>query len=302
MKILQDESKIRARVFDVIRRIIDIPPVSGSIVRTARKDWLAPPQITSFKGIDPIMLYGSEDDWFFNPIDCNPIVEWPIDVCTVQPDGGNGFGLAVQRYQSVTPKQVRGYAHRISPFMLRRDIAFEDKGKMLTASGILAYLGGKWSDADKRTIYEGPVGSDIPTKGCVADSRYLDAGGVAIAIALRQRYEWAVNIGFEKSPSVRILTDPTGMKELFRLREVADGRDRRDALMTWVSDHWRQDRKDSDMETYVRKHLRGSTKFEWRGMECEISPARFDVEQRDQLIAQRAAMRSSGEDKRAAAQ
>jgi hypothetical protein len=138
-------------------------------------------------------------------------------------------------------------------------------------------------------------------QGNVSDG-YLDNGGLAIAVALRQRYEWAVNIGFEKSPSVRIVTDPTGMKELFRLREIADGRDRRDTLMTWVSDHWRKSREDEDVEVYVRKHLRGGRRFEWRGMECEIVPAQFDLEQRDRLIAERAAMKHSGSDRRPAAQ
>lgn len=294
MEMLHDESKIRARVFDVIRRIIDIPPLKGSTTREARKDWLRPPHITQFKGIDPILLYGSKDDWFFHPDDCTPLIVWPIDVCTIQTKGTE-FGLLVQRVQSVTPKQVRGYASRISPFMLRRDIGAEDRGKFITASGLLSYLGGKWPDAQGRVMYEGKA--EIPVReGVVADN--LEVGNLAIALALRQRYEWAVNIGFEKSPSVRIVTDPTGMKELFRLRDVADGRNRKDALMTWVSDHWRKNRHDSDVEVYVRKHLRGERKFEWRGMECEIVPSQFDLEHRDRLIAEREALRRAGADKR----
>lgn len=296
MSILTDESRIRARVFDVIRRIIDIPPLEGSTMRAARNDWLKPPHITQFKGIDPILLYGTDQEWFFRPEDCTPLVVWPIDICTIQPNGGD-FGLMVQRYRSVTPKEVRGYASRISPFMLRRDIGVEDRGKFVTASGLLSYLGGKWPDAQGRMNYEGFA--EIPVRqGVIAD--HIDSGGLAIAIALRQRYEWAINIGFENSPSVRIATDPTGMKELFRLRDVADGRDRRDALMTWVSDHWRKNRDDADVETYVRKHLRGSSTFEWRGMECEIKPSQFDLEQRDKFIAERAEMRRTGLDKRAA--
>jgi len=294
---MQDESKIRARVFDVIRRIIDIPPLEGSTMRETRKDWLKPPHITQFKGIDPILLYGSPEEWFFNPADCTPLVVWPIDVCTIQARTTD-FGLFVQRFRSITPKEARGYASRISPFMMRRDIGAEDRGKFITASGLVSYLGGKWPNAQGRMMYEGAA--KVPIKeGVVADN--LEAGGMAISIALRHRYEWAVNIGFEKSPSVRIVTDPTGMKELFRLREVADGRDRRDTLMTWVSDHWRKDRRDDEVEVYVRKHLRGSRKFEWRGMECEIVPSQFDIEQRDKFIADRDVMRAAGVDKRSAA-
>jgi hypothetical protein len=298
MQALLDESRIRARVFDVIRKIIDVPPLTGSTIRNARKDWLKPPPLTQFKGIDPIALYCTADDWIFDPKDCTPLVVWPIDVCTVH-NNSSEFGIVVQRFRSVLPKDVRGYASRISPFMLRHDFGAEDRGKFVTTSGLLAYLGGRWPDAQKRVTYD--ERSEIPTKdNGVSDGR-LDNGGIAIAIALRQRYEWAVNIGFEKAPSVRIVTDPTGLKELFRLREVADGRDRRDSLMTWVSDHWRKERRDDDVEVYVRKHLRGARKFEWRGMECEIVPSQYDLEQRDKLLADRVAMRTAGIDKRAIA-
>jgi len=57
--------------------------------------------------------------------------------------------------------------------------------------------------------------------------------------------------------------------------------------MTWVVDHWRQDRKDPDLETHVRKHLRSATEFTWHDMNCELTPAQFDL---DQLIAEREAM------------
>lgn len=283
---IMEESKIRARVFDVIRRIIDIPPLSGQPIRNARKDWLRPPPIHEFKGIDPFMLYQREGDWMFRPEDCSPAVVWPIDVCVIKQGTENDWSkLMVFRYRTVRPKDVRGYANRISPFMLRRDVGVEDRGTFITASGLLSYIGGKWPDAVTANGYD----------------KYQDVGGFAIGLALRHRYEWAVNIGFPNSPSVRFSTDPTGLKELFRLRGVADGRDRRDALMTWVSDHWRQDRTDRDIETYVRKHLRGTTRFEWRGMECEIKPSAYDIEQRDRYVAERAAMRKTGTDKRPAA-
>ena len=55
------------------------------------------------------------------------------------------------------------------------------------------------------------------------------------------------------------------------MRDLPEGKDRREALLTWVGDHWRQNRHDPDIEIYVRKHL---------------------------LIAERAAMKAAGEDKR----
>lgn len=204
----------------------------------------------------------------------------------------------MQRYRSITAKDVRGYVNRVSPFMLREDFGAEDRGTFITATGILSYLGGKWCNAEARMLWRNTVHNPIPDRdnGVCRDS--LQRGGIAIGIALRHRYEWAVNIGFSNTPTVRISTDPTGMKELFRLRDVSPGRDRRDALMNWVSDHWRKERFDPEVETYVRKHLRGGTKFDWRGFECEIVPAGFDIEQRNRLIDERKKMRTAGTDKR----
>lgn len=282
MNPLKDESKIRARVFDVIRRIIDIPPEDIKKAKV-RRDMLAPPPITTFQGIDPMLLYGG-DNWIFPPEECTPGIVWPIDVCLINPNPPNYNGLQVLRYKTISTRDARGVANRFSPFMLRCDVGANNRGTFITASILLCHAGGVWSHADR--YYDGDTSS------------IRHAGGMAIAVALRQRYEWAVNIGFGKSPSVRIVTDPTGMKELFRLRDVAPGRDRRDMLMTWVSDHWRMDRHDPDVERYVRQHIKGSRRFDWRGMECEIAPSQFDIDKRDQLIAERAAMRAAGTDVR----
>ena len=67
-----DDSKVRARVFDVIRRFLDVDDAPKSTNKDARRDWLAPPPKASFQGIDPIFLYGTDEDWFFNPHDCKP--------------------------------------------------------------------------------------------------------------------------------------------------------------------------------------------------------------------------------------
>lgn len=294
---LTDESRIRARAFDVIRRVLDIEPMKVGDDR--RRGLLAPPPLFVFKGVDPVMLYGDPDWWVFNPSECTPSIVWPIDVCLMQ--GKNDeFGFTLMRLRSVKAKDVRGCASRVSPFMLRKDVCVDDRGKRVTASGLLSYLGGKWVDGQKRTLWAGSADNPIPIRDDGKSDGYLELGAAAIGVALRHRYEWAVNVGFSDTPSVRIVTDPTGMKELFRLRDVNPSRDRRDALMSWVSDHWRQNRRDPEVETYVRQHLRGSTKFDWRGFACEISPAAFDVETRDRLIVERNEMRTRGSDKRTA--
>lgn len=296
-----DDSKVRARVFDVIRRFLDVDDAPKSTNKDARRDWLAPPPKASFQGIDPIFLYGTDEDWFFNPHDCTPDVLWPVDVSLIVEDSysDDGIGLSVQRLRTVTAKDVRGYARRISPFMLRRDTYAEIDGRMFGGSGLMSYLGGEWLDAENKTFW---LRGGIPTKsfGKAGLAVERQAGNIAVALALRQRYEWAVNIGFENTPTVRIVTDPTGLKELFKDREPIPGKDRKDALMTWVSDHWRQLRHDPETEGYVRKFIRGTTKFSWRGFQCEIKPAAYDMERIEKLKLDRAEMRLQGVDRRPA--
>jgi hypothetical protein len=84
------------------------------------------------------------------------------------------------------------------------------------------------------------------------------------------------------TPSVGLFTDATGVKELLKFRGLDPGKSRRDALLHWVSQHWRQDRHDPDVEVYVREHLRGSTRCPWHGMEARIV---IPAEERERLEA-----------------
>lgn len=92
------------------------------------------------------------------------------------------------------------------------------------------------------------------------------------------RYEWRVSLGIQGGPSVAFETDPTGAREVFRLRDLPDGSQRRSALLHWVGEHWRKRRSDPSEETKVRAHLRGQTEFVWNGMRCRIRPSDYDAE------------------------
>jgi hypothetical protein len=209
---------------------------------------------------------------------------------------GDQGKLHLDRTVTVAPREVRGVVTRFSPFMVREDVATVMDGKLCTATGVWAWLGGEWADANAHKWRQD--GHDFPDTEHVPFERFQVR--LATSLALRQRYEWAVALGMENAPSVRFVTDPTGIKELFRLRDVQDGRDRREALLTWVCDHWRQDRTDPEVEIYVRNHLRGALAFNWRGMCGEVLPSKFDIEKRDRLIGERNAMRTAGLDRRPA--
>jgi hypothetical protein len=289
---------VKGAVQRITRAIFDLPlrrRRAGD-----RTGLLAPPPLSVFKRLEP-MGFGLDEAregwWIFNPADCTPDVVWPLNVGSIMERNGHDR-LMLTRVQTVTTKEVRGAVTRFSPFMVREDIAMRIGDELTTVSAISAWVGGEWTNADAHRRY---WNDDIPE---VSQESLHDRmqPRLATAVALRQRYEWAVAFALnEDAPSIRFATDPTGIKELYRLRDVPKGRDRRESLIGWVEDHWRQNRHDPDVEVYVRKHLRGAVRLDWRSLVGEVLSSQFDLEKRDALIAEREAMRGAGTDRRARA-
>lgn len=300
-----DRDIIRSVALRILEHIEALPRPGRR--NDVRRDWLAPPPLTSFQNLEPLG-FGMPDDaewWLFHPDDCPADLVWPLSAGYVGAGGagdeesGGENAIRFGYTRAVTLKECRGYAHRFSRYMVRQDYAQDFEGVLMTASSLSAWIGGEWVDAQKRTIWEGrDAESAIPTKQVADTPRERAQPRLASALALKHRYEWAVSLGLENTPTIRFATDPTGIKDVFRIRDLPEGKDRREALMNWVGDHWRQDRRDPDMELYVRKHLRGSSAFTWRGLRGAVIPAQFDLEWRDKLIAERNAMRAAGTDRR----
>jgi|GEM_PF-2791303 len=288
-----DRVRIKSAASRIIRTILNQPKSTWDTIHT-RKDWLAPPKLSSFSDLEPLGFGLHQDDWWiFHPEDCTPDVVWPLNVGFIT-DENPEFSMVINNIRTVTPKQARGYCSRIAPKMVRRDVAQHIDGGMVSASFLQVWVGGKWVDANSGRKWE----NDIPQSGRAMTENEMGGVNLGIGLALRQRYEWAISLSSEGSPSIRFATDPNGIKDILRIRDLPANKDRRDALLTWVTDHWRADRYDPDVEGYVRKHLRGATSFDWWGMKGKIIPAQFDVEQRDAMIADREAMRVAGLDKR----
>jgi len=87
---------------------------------------------------------------------------------------------------------------------------------------------------------------------------------------------WFSVIKMPGSPSISLHTDPTGVKELWKIRDVPDGYNRRLALIHWVGAHWRKTRNDPDVEAYVRKHLRGAERCTCGDLIIDIVPSKSD--------------------------
>lgn len=98
-------------------------------------------------------------------------------------------------------------------------------------------------------------------------------------LALRRRYEWTVAMSLDGTPALRFMCSPGAARAAFRLRDLPPGKSRRDALIHWVAEHYR------NPDIHVSEHLRGKHVFEWRGLQCQIIPSAFD---REKEIARKA--------------
>jgi hypothetical protein len=96
------------------------------------------------------------------------------------------------------------------------------------------------------------------------------------------RYEWGCTLGYEGQHTVRIPVERDAVPELFRLRDIPNGASRRAALRHFVTAHFRRGASlgpREDPTIFVKKHLRGQTRFTWNGLVCEILPPAYDAEQ-----------------------
>lgn len=297
-----DRSKLKAAVHRITKAIFDVP-LREYQAGDHRKGILAPRPLSEYRALEPLGfgVADEENGWFFHPEDCGPDLVWPLDTGFISDNATGNNTLGLTTFRTISAKEARGYVTKFSPYMVRVDHAQEFDGIIFRAAYVSAWIGGRWVDANGHLKWQFKTGDDVRPMDIGPPeefSRLSFMTRMASSVALTQRYKWSVALNLENSPSIRFSTDPTGIKELFKVRDLPEGRDRRDALMVWVSDHWRQDRSDPDVEIYVRKHLRGRVQFDWRGLHGEVLPSQYDVERRDRLIAEREAMKAAGKTKR----
>lgn len=94
---------------------------------------------------------------------------------------------------------------------------------------------------------------------------------VARGYEFNKPFDWFVDLHWSDRTSVRIPTDPTGIVAAFSDRPLAEGKNRRDALIHFVSGHYRKKRNDPDALTWVRKHVRGKQEFVYGGIKCMVT-------------------------------
>lgn len=189
-----------------------------------------------------------------------------IDIRFIVPNRSWGR-YAVHRLKKVDPSTVRGRISRFAPHIFEKSVGLiNDEGKYRTARTIVGWTGTRWMNLAGPEMYP-----------CEEGLGHLK---VSTSLLLSKYLDWHAKIGFVGGLSVTFSTDPTGARELFKLRDIPAGKCRREALKNWVRAHWRKKRSNPDEASQVREHLRGQSKFTWNGLRVEIIPATAEIEEK----------------------
>lgn len=225
----------------------------------------------------------SDDD---DPTGVKTVLAWNpsvagnhIDVSLLRPCTGvarNSVRYWVNRIREIPPHMLKGkrtecgtYAKRFKRTFAVYHGEIGQDGKL--DAGLVDFLGfsdGRWISS---------VGMD--RKDRALWNFLWSRASIAIGAELTYRQCWRVSIGLDSSPSVSFPTDPLGIREVFRLRDIPNGKSRRAALTHWVREHWRKKREPGASDVAkVREHLRGASEFSWNGLRCRIVPSGLDQE------------------------
>jgi len=204
-------------------------------------------------------------------------------------DGTKNIG--VFRAKTVNPRECRGRVQRIYPEMVEYLCGYMDleKKKIITSRTIWGLRPNATDDDLKYSsfineIFQNkgeidykkaawvPLTSNLiflPNAMPEANTNIQIAQGVQFA----NQYTWRVFIKEEDHIGMVLPTTPEGSKEIFKLRDIPAGKNRRAALRNWISEHCRKKPHNEDEKVFVRKHMRGAHEFTWNGLTCKILPS-----------------------------
>jgi hypothetical protein len=219
------------------------------------------------------------DRQFFHHDDVAPNdLNWDWDTCYMTNRIGD-FSSALTKQPLYGLVRVRKV-----PLQKVRGLFRVTTGTVAERSTALIFGDGQYTTTREYIQYAGRRQWDACWQGAPIIAERLDEEHrvhvqMAMSMALTSFYDWKVELRFhENLPSVSLVTDPVGCREIFRLRDAPSGGTRRAALRNWVSQHYRQARREPYNESLVREHLRGATEFVWNGMWAKITPSMHDIQ------------------------
>lgn len=212
-------------------------------------------------------------------VDVTPDVIWPVKQCVALRKSDH---LQVVAMKTAKPVQMRGRVRILPKYSAWLYHAhYSDDGSVSKERLPVGFLGGEWRMLDAGMEFSTGARTYIKRAHNVTYHDEIRSSCAAMMSGeLTNRYEWSVSFRIDTSPSLRLFTDPTGIRALFKDRERGN-RPRRASLRHWVSEHYRRKRLDAEAEIFVREHLRGSERFLWSGYDCTVHVAPYDLERAD---------------------
>jgi hypothetical protein len=184
------------------------------------------------------------------------------------------------RVRKVSGKEARGRVHRFIPNMFEFSRATVcDNGTFETARIITGKTKEKFIDITFRGVTDSgrPYQLDLNEECKPATFSFM------VHQQFLKRYLWRVVIESAIGPSMSFFTNPSGIRELFRWREIPEGRQRRASIRNWVSDHWRTVDNDEQDRAWIKKHLRGKQQFKWDGFTITVHVPKSEIEEAEKL-------------------
>lgn len=202
----------------------------------------------------------------------------------------------MSKYRFLDPKEKRGLDNY--KYIFSERLALLDYGKQRWWTSEEGYGFNKMSRLENNTNIISPMPTSLK-QGYFIDKKYIADNikswidepnsmymqmiktfHIALQLALTYDYEWSCYIKENKdSIGVRIPISPSSSKDIFQLRDLPDGKQRKSAIVNFVKEHYRNvDNSDgTDKQVLISKHLRGELKFNWRGLEVHIIPSPYDL-------------------------
>lgn len=236
-----------------------------------------------FDGFQPVWVGSGAFDSGLAAQDAADCPIWPMDVKVAVPlDAEDASAHEVRpswqffRIVTLNPKEMRGRLSIVTPKMYKMEyMRVDSTGRMFSATNAFAVVNGKTVNALMGRYTEGRR-DDVWYVSDPSLGRPCEHGVIVHShcLALRQYYNWSVLLSEGDGPRARFLTDPLGVREAFRLRDIPPGKRRRAALRHWVREHWRK-RRDAGANdrAWIEAYLRGATEFVWNGLRCRIEPS-----------------------------
>lgn len=239
-------------------------------------------ELNYFKEAEP---FGIDED-IFSPgheyfSDSKPDDSPHFDITSIIPATG-AFDSApkynhiysIQRIKRANPKECRGRIARFYPIL----------GELSQAN---IYTDGKYRSGRAYFGWDGKNWKYCSITGSEADfqEKINTLFAITICRQLYRRYQWRTIIDCGFGGSLTFVTDPVGIREIFKMRDIPEGKLRRESLRNWITQHWRMKHDDPSALIEVRKHLRGQTSFHWNGMRVRIKPSEYDIEQNETKLA-----------------